>query len=196
MCKDGKGPGTSDQERALYKAKMRLKEAEDKLANCKRWGPLLQHAVHEYHGSARALSGTLHGSGGRWPCCKENSRIWRRTAAPPSTHLPAGVVARAEEALMTASTPHSTAAMPLPGCLLLEGALTGSDENRAGRYGGRKDRHMHLTSSSMVTERQPEGSPCSLGHHERRSGTTRCGLPSKSNTIFPWNTAFWCHLCD
>src|SRR5437870_8073019 len=50
MCKDGRGPGTTDQEFALRKAQMRLKEAEEKVAHCKRWGPLLQHAVHEFHG--------------------------------------------------------------------------------------------------------------------------------------------------
>src|SRR5437868_1279351 len=59
MCKDGRGPGTTDQEKALRKAQARLKEAEDKLASCKRWGPLLQHAIHEYHGPARQLSGAL-----------------------------------------------------------------------------------------------------------------------------------------
>src|SRR5258708_5733838 len=35
MCKDGKGPGTTDQEVALRKAQRRLKEAEDKVASCK-----------------------------------------------------------------------------------------------------------------------------------------------------------------
>src|SRR5262249_54775979 len=59
MCKDGRGPGTTDQEKALRKAQARLKEAEDKLAACKRWGPLLQHAIHEYHGPSRQLSGAL-----------------------------------------------------------------------------------------------------------------------------------------
>jgi hypothetical protein len=59
MCKEGRGPGTTDQELALRKAQNRLREAEDKAASCKRWGPLLQHAVHEYQGSARALSGVL-----------------------------------------------------------------------------------------------------------------------------------------
>jgi hypothetical protein len=59
MCKDGRGPGTTDQEKALRKAQSRLKEAQDKILTCKRWQPLLQHAVHEYHGPARLLSGTL-----------------------------------------------------------------------------------------------------------------------------------------
>jgi hypothetical protein len=59
MCREGKGPGTTDQEKALRKAQARLKEAEEKAANCKRWHPLLQHAVHEYHGPARLLAGAM-----------------------------------------------------------------------------------------------------------------------------------------
>jgi hypothetical protein len=55
MCKDGRGPGTTDQEKALRKAQTRLKEAEEKAKNCKKWVPLLQHEVHEYHGPARLL---------------------------------------------------------------------------------------------------------------------------------------------
>src|SRR5947209_8434828 len=59
MCKDGRGPGTTDQEKALRKAQARLKEAEEKAAACKRWHPLLQHAIHEYSGPARLLSSSL-----------------------------------------------------------------------------------------------------------------------------------------
>jgi hypothetical protein len=59
MCKDGRGPGTTDQEKALRRAQARLKEAEDKLAACKKWQPQLQHAVHEYHGPARLLAGAM-----------------------------------------------------------------------------------------------------------------------------------------
>jgi hypothetical protein len=59
MCKDGRGPGTTDQEKALRKANAALKQAEEKLANCKRWQPLLQHAVHEFQGPARLLSAAL-----------------------------------------------------------------------------------------------------------------------------------------
>jgi hypothetical protein len=59
MCKDGRGPGTTDQEKSLRKAQARLKEAEDKAAACKRWHPLLQHAIHEYHGPARILSSSM-----------------------------------------------------------------------------------------------------------------------------------------
>jgi hypothetical protein len=59
MGKDGRGPGTADHEKYLRKAQARLKEAEDKVASCKRWQPLLEHAVREYHGPARGLSGAL-----------------------------------------------------------------------------------------------------------------------------------------
>jgi hypothetical protein len=54
--RDGKGPGITDQEKAFRKAQARVKEAEDKLANCRRWKPLLEHAVREYQGPARQLS--------------------------------------------------------------------------------------------------------------------------------------------
>ncbi len=57
--RDGRGLGSTEQEKALKKAQMRLEEAETKLAHCKRWTPLLHHEVHEYHGPARQLSGTL-----------------------------------------------------------------------------------------------------------------------------------------
>jgi DNA repair exonuclease SbcCD ATPase subunit len=59
MGKDGRGPGTADHEKNLRKAQARLKEAEDKVQSCKRWLPLLEHAVREYHGPARGLSGAL-----------------------------------------------------------------------------------------------------------------------------------------
>jgi hypothetical protein len=59
MSKDGRGPGTADHEKNLRKAQARLKEAEDRLANCRRWQPLLDHALHEYHGPARSFSGAL-----------------------------------------------------------------------------------------------------------------------------------------
>jgi DNA repair exonuclease SbcCD ATPase subunit len=56
-CRDGKGPGYTDQEKAFRKAQARLAEAESKLANCRRWKPLLEHAIREYQGPARQLSG-------------------------------------------------------------------------------------------------------------------------------------------
>jgi hypothetical protein len=59
MQKGGKGPGTTDQEKAFRKAQQRLKEAEDKVRCCRNWLPLLQREVHEYHGPARLLAGYL-----------------------------------------------------------------------------------------------------------------------------------------
>jgi hypothetical protein len=59
MGKDGRGPGTTDHEKRLRQAQARLKEAEEKEAGCKRWRPLLEHAVREYQGPARGLAGAL-----------------------------------------------------------------------------------------------------------------------------------------
>ncbi len=57
--RDGKGAGITDQEKAFRKAQARLKEAEDKVACCRRWHPLLEHAVKEYQGPARQLSSAM-----------------------------------------------------------------------------------------------------------------------------------------
>ncbi|HEV3448389.1 MAG TPA: hypothetical protein VG099_27380 [Gemmataceae bacterium] len=112
MCKDGRGPGTSDQERALYKAQMRLKEAEEKLACCKRWGPLLQHAVHEYHAPARQLAGKLDTD-----LLKALALLQRKledleaylALAPPATPMPAGVSSTAEGPALAESTARTSA---------------------------------------------------------------------------------------
>lgn len=61
--RDGHGMGNTDQKKALRLAQIRLEEAEAKLANCRRWGPQLHHAIHEYHGPARLLAGSLDTEG-------------------------------------------------------------------------------------------------------------------------------------
>src|SRR5438552_1367950 len=43
-------PDCTEQEEDLRLAVRRLEEAEDKVANCKRWAPLVQQAVEEYEG--------------------------------------------------------------------------------------------------------------------------------------------------
>ena|SRR5437879_5367675 len=118
MCKDGKGPGTSDQERALYKAMMRLKEAEEKVAACKRWDPLLQHAIHEYHGPARQLGGYLdtdlvHGLALLQQ--KLEALEAYLALAPPSTPMPANAGSSAEEPRMTAGSSSTTVTAATPG---------------------------------------------------------------------------------
>jgi DNA repair exonuclease SbcCD ATPase subunit len=133
MCKDGRGPGTSDQERALHKAKMRLKEAEDKLSSCKRWVPQLQHAVHEYHGPARALAGRLDTD-----LVQSLALLQRKledlerylALAPPSTPLPAGVGGPAEEQLATAGSPNTTVATPPPETATPPEVTPTQDENK------------------------------------------------------------------
>src|SRR5262249_21560876 len=57
--RDGRGLGSTEQEKALKKAQDRQREAETKLANCKRWAPELHHAVTEYEGPTRQLAGPL-----------------------------------------------------------------------------------------------------------------------------------------
>jgi hypothetical protein len=57
--RSGKGPGFTDQEKACRKAQARLKEAEEKVAACRRYQPILEHAVREYQGPTRQLSSSL-----------------------------------------------------------------------------------------------------------------------------------------
>jgi hypothetical protein len=57
--RDGGGPGTTDQEIALAKAKERLREAEDKIETVRRCQRLLPREIHEYQGPARQLGGWL-----------------------------------------------------------------------------------------------------------------------------------------
>ncbi|WP_406700916.1 hypothetical protein V5E97_19180 [Singulisphaera sp. Ch08] len=51
----------SDQKEALRVAKQRLEEAEDKVQRIKRWGPVLEHALSEYHSQSQPLSDKLSG---------------------------------------------------------------------------------------------------------------------------------------
>jgi hypothetical protein len=57
--RDGRGRGTSEPEKNFKRAQARLKEAEDKVAQCKRWKPILEHAVNEFNGPTRLLAGYL-----------------------------------------------------------------------------------------------------------------------------------------
>jgi len=52
----GRHPDCTEQEKAYRLATARWEEAQEKIANCKRWGPELQQAVFEYEGAARQLS--------------------------------------------------------------------------------------------------------------------------------------------
>jgi len=56
---DGRGPGYTEQELGFRKAQERLKEAETKVENCRRWGRNLPQAINEYEGPARQLAGWL-----------------------------------------------------------------------------------------------------------------------------------------
>lgn len=51
----------SDQKEAVRVAKRRLAEAEDKVDRIKRWGPVLEHALSEYHSQSQPLGDKLSG---------------------------------------------------------------------------------------------------------------------------------------
>ena len=51
----------ADQKEALRLAIGRLRQAEEKLAKVKRWGPVLQHAIAEYNAKARPLGDRISG---------------------------------------------------------------------------------------------------------------------------------------
>jgi chromosome segregation ATPase len=57
--RQGERSGYVEQEIALRKAQMRLREAEDKVVTVKRWLLQLPQAIHEYEGPARRLAGLL-----------------------------------------------------------------------------------------------------------------------------------------
>jgi chromosome segregation ATPase len=57
--RQGERSGYVEQEIALRKAQMRLREAEEKVVAVKRWLVQLPQAINEYHGPARRLAGLL-----------------------------------------------------------------------------------------------------------------------------------------
>jgi hypothetical protein len=56
---NGRPPDCTEQEAAFELARRRVREAEEKLANCKRWVPLLQRETDQYIGHVRPLAGVL-----------------------------------------------------------------------------------------------------------------------------------------
>jgi hypothetical protein len=58
---EGRTTGATEQELALKKAQMKLKEAEEKAAICRRWLTVLPDAIKDYEGPARQLGGFLDG---------------------------------------------------------------------------------------------------------------------------------------
>jgi hypothetical protein len=130
MCKEGRGPGTTDQEKALRKAQARLKEAEDKLMNCKRWLPLLQHATKEYYGPARSLANVLDTQ-----LVQALARLEQKFAAlqaylaiaPPSTSDVA-LVGSSAESVATSEAPAGTAVETVPEPPAAEPEAAGADK--------------------------------------------------------------------
>lgn len=57
----GQEPDLIEQKEAVWLAERRLREAEEKVENCRRWGPLLQDALEEYQAPARQLAAMVEG---------------------------------------------------------------------------------------------------------------------------------------
>ncbi|GAC1467130.1 MAG: hypothetical protein NVSMB9_08400 [Isosphaeraceae bacterium] len=52
----------TEQKEAVKLAQRRLEEAEHKVAKIKRWAPILEHAIAEYHSTSQPLGDSLTGS--------------------------------------------------------------------------------------------------------------------------------------
>lgn len=55
----GQQPDCTEQEEALREAQQRLRLAEAKVERCRRWEPVLRHAMGEYEGPSRQLASLL-----------------------------------------------------------------------------------------------------------------------------------------
>ena len=52
-------PGVTEKKELVRKAQRRVEEAEQKIVAIKKWMPVLQHAIEEYHGRSRGLTDIL-----------------------------------------------------------------------------------------------------------------------------------------
>lgn len=57
----GSKPDLVEPKEAVWLAKQRLEEAEEKLENCRRWSIQLQRAIEEYEPAARELAAMVEG---------------------------------------------------------------------------------------------------------------------------------------
>jgi DNA repair exonuclease SbcCD ATPase subunit len=108
--RDGRGRGTSEPEKNLRRAQERLKEAEQKLANCKKWAPQFEHALREYQGPARVLSGSLE-TDLKMAVALLNQKLEALDAYlklnPPPTSAPIGTESAAEPAAVASQVPET-----------------------------------------------------------------------------------------
>lgn len=117
MKKQGIAPGTADQEKAFRVAQARAKEAEDKIKNCRRWGPQWQHALNEYQGAIRALHNALNLNLVHALNVLDNKLAALEAylaIAPPSRVSPTTTGATHEPGLDTAGAGHSPQEAPPP----------------------------------------------------------------------------------
>ncbi len=83
-----RAPDCTEQERQLRACRLRLEEAQDKLATTRRWLPAFRRALDEYHGPARQLAGFLEGEQPRALALLQHKidalEEYVRLAAPPA----------------------------------------------------------------------------------------------------------------
>jgi hypothetical protein len=116
--RDGKGRGTAEPEKNLRKAVEKLRHAEERLANCRRWVPHLQHALTEYQGPARALAGALETNLKHAVALLDQKLValeaYLALQAPSMAPLPGEPSAASPLTTASVGTPEAPAAVPEP----------------------------------------------------------------------------------
>lgn len=99
---NGRKPDCTEQEEAFALAQRRVREAEEKLANCRRWVPLLQRETDQYTAHVRQLAGVLEVSLPRFSADFKQRiaalRAYVHLAPPPAPELPSADAAGAAPA--------------------------------------------------------------------------------------------------
>jgi hypothetical protein len=61
----GQDPDCIEEKEAIWEAKRRLEEAEDKLEKCRQWGRLVQRGIEEYQAPSQQLAALVEGQPAR-----------------------------------------------------------------------------------------------------------------------------------
>jgi hypothetical protein len=124
----------TDQKDALREAQRKLAEAEDKVQRIKRWVPLLEHAISEYHSQSQPLGDRLAGS------FAQTLNIITRmitaldaylTMRVPTTRAPAAMKAAAPDNSATSEARSSASTGPSPEAEAEAGAAAGDGSSDA-----------------------------------------------------------------
>lgn len=113
----GRTPDCSEQEEAFELAQRRLRHAEEKLENCKRWGTRLRRVVDEYEGPARQLNGFLDVELARALALLErkiDALVAYLEVAPPTAPAPTVGLGTSSDPSMIESMAAAAVSEPLP----------------------------------------------------------------------------------